>query len=162
MVRLLLFFAILFLGYCLGRIHQLVRLFPRIKELERLSDKHLMLFLMMNDWVRLSIMSKTVKEYFKRNGYTSVAIYGMSYVGETLNMELAGSDIKVLYAIDRNTEACNSLEVLNPEDDLPPVDIVVVTAIQSFESIRDSLVDRVKCPVVSLDDIVYENYIYRC
>ena len=38
------------------------------------------------------------------NVYKEIAIYGMSYLGERLADELAGSDITVKYAIDRNAD----------------------------------------------------------
>ena len=39
---------------------------------------------------------------------------------------------------------------------LAPVDVIVVTAISYFDEIEEKLSERVDCPVVSLEDIVYE------
>ena len=53
-----------------------------------LAEKHLALFLMMNQWVKVKQEGKNLSCYFEKNGYKKIAIYGMSYAGETLLEEL--------------------------------------------------------------------------
>ncbi len=67
-----------------------------------MSDKHLALFLMMNQWVRVKQEGKNLSSYFEENGYHKIAVYGMSYAGETLVNELEGTNIEVAYGIDQN------------------------------------------------------------
>lgn len=45
-----------------------------------------------------------MKDYFLRNGYKKITIYGMRYVGETLLDELKNSEINVVYGIDKNAD----------------------------------------------------------
>lgn len=58
------------------------------KEAQGMSKKHLSLFLMMNQWVRIKQEGKNLSSYFEKNGYKNIAVYGMSYAGETLIEEL--------------------------------------------------------------------------
>ena len=41
-------------------------------------------------------------------------------------------------------------------DDLPETDVIVVTAIYFYEEIREELSQLVDCPIISLEDVVYE------
>ena len=120
-------------------------------------DKHLNLFLMMSQWVKVKQEGKNLSEYFEKNGYQKIAIYGMSYAGETLVNELKGTKTEVAYGIDRNADSIYSdLEIVSMEDDLAVVDSVVVTAITFFDEIEEQLLQKMDCPILSLEDILYE------
>ena len=49
-----------------------------IKKSKNLSDKHLALFFMMNQWVKIKQEGKNIVSYFERTSYKKIAIYGMS------------------------------------------------------------------------------------
>ena len=124
---------------------------------EKMSEKHLALYLMMNQWVKVKQEGKSLSEYFERNGYRRIAVYGMSYAGETLVEELEGTGIEVSYGIDQRAESLYvNLEVVTMEEELKEVDAVVVTAVTYYEEILERLGERVSCPVLSLEDILYE------
>lgn len=128
-----------------------------ISKWKEMSDKHLALFLLMNQWVKVRQENKVLSTYFVEKKFKNIAIYGMNYVGQTLNDELKNTDVKVLYGIDRNAEAIYSdIDVLTMEDDLEDVDVIVVTAITYFEEIKKELQKKIKCPIVSLEEILYE------
>lgn len=130
------------------------------KELENkhtMSEKHLSLFLLMNQWVKVKQKGKNVADYLEEKGYKKVAVYGMSYVGETLLAELENTDVEVAYGIDRSMSgAAVNLMVVSPDNDLDEVDAIVVTAITFFEEIKEGLEKKVKCPIISIEDILYE------
>ncbi len=46
--------------------------------------------------------------------------------------------------------------MISPEDELPDVDAVIVTAITFFDEIEEKLTEKISCPVLSLEDILYE------
>ena len=48
------------------------------------------------------------------------------------------------------------MDVLTPDDDLPEVDLIVVTPVHYFDEIEEMLADKVDCPVISIEDVVYE------
>lgn len=126
-------------------------------EAKAYSSKCVHLFQMMNKWVKVKQEGKNLSLYFEKEGYKKIAIYGMSYVGETLLDELKDADIQVAYGIDqRADEIYTDLEVFTMEDDLEEVDAVVVTAITFFAEIEEKLTDKVDCRIISLEDILYE------
>ena len=128
-----------------------------LSKTNNLSDKHLALFLMMNQWVKVKQEGKKLSEYFETNGYKKIAIYGMSYAGETLLDELRESEIEVVYGIDNRADSIYlDLDIVTMEDTLEEVDAVVVTAITYFEEIAEKIEKKLECPVISLEDILYE------
>lgn len=128
-----------------------------ISKHQKLSDKHMGLFLLMNQWVKINQEGKRIADYFVENNYYSIAVYGMSYVGETLVNELKDSEVKVLYGIDKAADNIYSeLDIVSPEDKMCEVDAVVVTSIAFFDEIEEQLRKRINCPIISLEDIVYE------
>lgn len=129
----------------------------RIKENRQLADKHLMIMKVYDEWLRVKQEGKSFVGYFEKKGYRNIAIYGMSYLGESLVRELQNSDIKVQYGIDKNAENMySSVEVVTLSNDLPKVDAIVVTAVYFYDEIEEELESLVDCPVISLEDIVYE------
>lgn len=128
-----------------------------IEKYKNMSDKHLSLFLLMNQWVKIKQEEKKVSLYLKKKSYKKIAIYGMSYVGETLLNELRADGVQIAYAIDRQAEGIYaSLPVVSPEDILEEVDAIVVTAVTFYEDIKDILSKKLNCPIISLEDILYE------
>ncbi|MCI8374274.1 MAG: hypothetical protein HFI29_02390 [Lachnospiraceae bacterium] len=124
---------------------------------KRLSDKHLALFLMMNQWVKVKQEGKHLTEYFEKNGYKKIAIYGMSYAGETLLDELKDTNVVVAYGIDENADKIYlDVDIVTLEERVEAVDVVVVTAITFFDEIEKKLMERLECPIVSLEDILFE------
>ena len=75
------------------------------KIVQQMSNKHLSLFLMMNQWV------------------------------------------KVKHA---------DVDIVSMDDNLETVDAVVVTAITFFDEIEEQLSAKMDCPILSLEDILYE------
>ena len=121
------------------------------------SEKHFAMFLMMNRWVQVRQRGKSPADYLKEQNYRTVAIYGMSYIGERLLEELKDSEIKAAYGIDRNAESLYAdIEIVTPEEALEEVDAVIVTSIFFMDEIRRDLSGKISCPIVSLEDILYE------
>lgn len=79
----------------------------------------------------------------------------MSYAGERLVEELGASDITVDYVIDQNVSS-NDCKTYKMNEELPCVDAIIVTAITYFDEIESALSEKVDCPIISLEDIIYE------
>lgn len=95
----------------------------KVNEKQQLADKHLALFLMMNQWVKVKQDGKNLASYFEENGYKKIAVYGMSYAGETLVDELRGSNIQVAYGIDRKADNIYAdIDIVTMDDVLEKVD----------------------------------------
>lgn len=149
------------LGVALGGIGGAVAtenyMAKKVKGWKNLSDKHLALFLLMNEWMKIKQEGKSIVKYFEQNNYKSVAVYGLSYIGERVLDELKDSGIEIKYAIDRNADSIYAdIDLYSIEDELPDVDVVVVTAVYFYDEIYNNLVDKVSCPIVSLEDVLYE------
>lgn len=121
-------------------------------------DKFKGYYNMLNQWLIIKQEGKNLSEYFKKNNYNSVAIYGMGEMGNRLYDELKGSEINVKYAVDKNAASTYSeLEVFDPDDcEYEKVDCIVVTATFAFDEISEKLEDEVSFPIISLEDVVYE------
>lgn len=129
----------------------------KINYKQQMANKHLALFLMMNQWVKVKQQGKNLTAYFERNDFKKIAIYGMSYAGETLVEELRGSNVEVAYGIDQKADTIYAdIDIVSMEGELDEVDAIVVTAITFFDEIEEKLSEKVSCPIISLEDILYE------
>ena len=98
-----------------------------------------------------------IEDYFKEKGIKTIAIYGMGELGVLLYNELKDStDIQVLYGIDQSGVcAIDDLDVYYPEDDLPDVDLVIVTPISYMDEIVSKLKGSLDCKFASIRDVMY-------
>lgn len=128
-----------------------------IDEKSKKVDKFKTYYNMLNEWLMIKQEGKSLEKYFINNGYQTIAIYGMGEMGNRLYDELKNSEIKVKYAIDKEASSTYSeIEVIEMEDELPEVDAVVVTAVFAFEDIEEKLQEVVECPIISLEDVIFE------
>ena len=111
---------------------------------------------MMNQWVKVKQEGKTLASYFEKYGYKKIAVYGMSYAGETLVNELKDSEIEVMCGIDQKQGIYSVIDVFSPNEPLPNMDAIVVTAITFMDEIEIMLRCKVTCSTISLEDILYE------
>ncbi len=111
----------------------------------------------LNKWLAVKQAGRSFVEYFEKNQYKTIAIYGMKELGQRLYDELKDSDIKVEYGIDKYADRIYAeVDIVTPDDDLPEVDVIVVTAIHYFDEIEAMLEEKVDYPIISLEDIIYE------
>lgn len=128
-----------------------------INRWKELAEKNRGLFLLMDQWVKVKQEGKKLEEYFIKNDYKKIAVYGMSYVGVRLVKELENSEIEIAYGIDRNAANIYSqIKLLTVEDELPDVDAVIVTLVGGYDKVFDMLISRLGCPIIALEDIVNE------
>lgn len=110
----------------------------------------------LNQWLDLRQGNITLYSYFDKRGYKKIGIYGMRELGQRLYYELKDTDVK-LYLIDKAADRiCFEEDIVAPSDGIPEADVIVVTAAYHFESIQKKLKEIVKCPVVSIQEIVNE------
>lgn len=112
---------------------------------------------LLNHWLELKNEGKSTASYFEEMGYRHIAVYGMAELGNRLMEDLEDSSVQIDYGIDRDISCSIARidEVYYPEDDLPETDIIVVTPYSMFEEIKELLEKKVKCPVVSLEEVVW-------
>lgn len=129
----------------------------KCKKAEGMSQKHFNMFMLMNRWVRTKQEGKSIAGYLEERKLRKVAIYGLSYVGQRLKDELRGSGIEVVFGIDQRADALYSdVDIVTMDGDFQDVDAVIVTAVTSYNEIEEKLRKKVRCVVLSLEDILYE------
>ena len=78
----------------------------------------------------------------------------MKSIGERLYVELMDSDIEVVCVIDQGKNVLGDFLLLSPDDDIPPIDLLVVTADYYFNDIKAKMEKRVSCPIISLSGLL--------
>lgn len=127
----------------------------RAKE-ERLN-KFIKYFALLDRWLWLKLQKKNICTFFEKRGYKKIAIYGMGEIGNRLYEDLTRfSDITVVYAIDKVREEHPTLPIYKIEDELPEVDVVIVSTNNIFNQVSDILKDKVAMPVISIDDVIFD------
>lgn len=111
----------------------------------------------LNQWIVLQHEGKKIEDYFTKKQYSKIAIYGMGEIGNRLYEELKDTEIEVKYAIDKNAgSAYAQLEVYSLEEEFEDVDAIIVTTAFAFEEIKEKLEKKISCPIISLEDVVFE------
>lgn len=142
--------GVTFSTYIVGK-----NMLKKIEKVRLTSDKHLALFMLMVQWFKVKQKGKNVADFLKEEGYRNIAIYGMSCTGKLLIEELENTCINVLYGIDRNANSIvSTIDVVSIDDNLKIVDAIIVTAITFYDEIYKELSKKVKCPIISLEDIL--------
>lgn len=119
------------------------------------SDKFNKMFHLMDDWINKKIQGKKIEDYLVSKNYRNIAIYGMSYIGQTLVNELENTEICIKYGIDRDAAVCwNEFPIIEPQDVTEEVDVIIVTAISFFNEIKNTLQNNVRCPIISIEEII--------
>lgn len=130
----------------------------KLKNVQNMSDKHLMLFLLMNEWVKAKQENKSIEEYLICAGYHSVAVYGMSYAGQRLCDELDNCNVTIKYCIDqRGSGNYKGHNIVPLSEKCEYVDVVIVTPIFYYEEIKNEILKVFPdFSVLSLEEIIYD------
>ena len=121
----------------------------------RYSDKHLALYLLAIKWVTLKQAGKSIEDYLLDKGCRSIAIYGMSYMGEAIYHELQGSDIVVLYGIDQKADQiCTNLKVYHPCEAEKIVDLIINSTTLKNQIISEGIKKLQNIPMLSIEEIL--------
>ena len=116
-------------------------------------------YLVLNEWLEIKNKGYSLVEYFNRKSIRSVAVYGAKELGIHLIDELIGTEITVAYVIDKNLDRekyIKNIMILSPEEDLPDIDAIVVTAIHYYADIEEVLSRKTNVPIINLQDLIYE------
>lgn len=130
----------------------------QIKHLRALSEKYLMWVRLYDIWMMDDERGRTIENYLIARGSRDVAIYGMSYLGVRLCRRLKQSGIiNVEYALDINPQIyLPDVKIYYPGSEKRNVDSVIVTAIYSFDAIKDRLLQSGYKHVYAIDEILYD------
>lgn len=122
-----------------------------------IKNKYELIAYCLDSWMSLKERGINPADYLKRFHYNVIAIYGVGILGKHLLYELERSDIKIAYIIDQRAELeYPQAEVRSVHDKLDMVDAVVVTALADFDSIYETLKQKLRCPVFSIAELINE------
>lgn len=134
-----------------------IKMTKRIKRWYRIAVKNELLFRVAARWAEMESSGKKISDYIIQRGYKKVAIYGYGTLGEHLYAVLSKSDVGVACVIDRKAdEKINLIEICKPDEIHQNFDAIIVTAIGNYDEIKEEMETKVSCPIISLEDLVYE------
>ena len=143
-------------GAAAGAIYVGVQEEKRLDKMEDNLAKSVCFYKLLVQWLDLKQQGINLKEFFEFNGYKSVAVYGMKELGERFLDELKDTGIEVKYVVDRSKDmVVTDLPKYTPDEELPEVDVMVVTAVYYYSDIAEEMEEKVTFPIVSLEDVVY-------
>ena len=120
----------------------------------RTADKNYKLYQTSIKWLRLKQSGKQISQYLSQKGCHTVAIYGMSYMGQTLADELADGKVKALYGIDQNAGNQKwTIKIYKPSDKIKPVDLIINTTTIDNSIILHGMAKK-NIPMVAFDELI--------
>lgn len=110
----------------------------------------------LDQWLRIKEDNKSLVSYFEKNGYKNIAIYGIGILGRHLITELEQDDnINIVYGIDRRKkESEYKFPIVWLDQELPKVDLIVVTVIHDYEPVSKDIHSQYSGKIVSLKEII--------
>lgn len=127
----------------------------QMQELSMQNQKNQLAFLWSTRWIQAIQKGFSIKDYLLKNEVNSVAIYGMAQLGCRVFDELENSKITIKYVMDRNnTEASRIINMVNPNEDLPEVDAIIVTVLSQEKELIRWLEKRCTYKVFGLSQII--------
>lgn len=104
------------------------------------NNKMQIYFEILDKWMSMEENGCKIQDYFAKKRWFHIAIYGKGKIGRHLYTKLKDTPINVDYFIDRNSNTPElDIETINPGEQLPFVDVIVVTPVIEFERIKNSL-----------------------
>ncbi len=121
-------------------------------------------FRIYDDWIRMVRKGHSIKGFLKKNGYETIAIYGMGLIGRQLYEDLNDSEYEtVAYCIDKNASQImiNGVEIITVNEveiQDKAVDAVIVTPVNYFYDIEKELLRYYKgVDILSVRDVIWSN-----
>lgn len=106
-------------------------------------------------WLQARQKGITLGDYFMRFNIRTVAIYGMGQMGCRVYDELEKTEIQVKYVMDRRLDQLTRItELVNPENELPEVDAIIVTVLSQERELVDWLKQKCDYEVLGLSQII--------
>ena len=125
-----------------------------INKIENDYQKMRLYYYIFNMWLDMKQQGKKLGEYMEKKGYKRVAIYGMKELGERLFIELRDAGIEVVCVIDSNKNVLGNFTLISPDDEIPSVDLLIITADYYYAEIEKKMREKVDCPILSASGLL--------
>lgn len=141
------------IGNISGRRNLLRRLNGKDKELKKQHN----IARMYDMWLLARDKGRNIEELLKEDKIRTVAIFGLSMLGFRLWKELEESDIHVVYGIESNERiTIPDLKIYRGiYDDIEKPDAVIVTAMTTYDEIKERLYEAGYKNIFCLDELLY-------
>ena len=129
----------------------------KLRKIEGRCAKFRKFYSTFNKWMNLEIGGRSYVRYLQYNHYERILIYGAKEMGILLYDELRKNGVEVAGIIDRYADYMSpdvDTVLYMPGDELPEADLMVVTAVSSYEEIKKDMEGRVQCPILSLVELL--------
>ena len=129
------------------------------------KEKYAYVYPVLNDWLRLKIEEKEIKEFFIRNHINKIAVYGVGDLGEIFYSDIKNKGIEISYFVDQRwqqyPDGIDGIPVIGLNDigKQKAVDAIIVAPVFYFNSIVDALVEA-GCDleqIISLSSVIKES-----
>lgn len=120
--------------------------------INRQVKKHLQ-YAELEELLRSAVKKRGIlNRYFLRKQYKKVAIYGYGIFGKKLLVLLKDTCVEIPYVIDQNAEVIDSekLKIVTLKEELGEVDLIIVTTVWIYDSIKEELGKKVPYEIVSM------------
>lgn len=111
-------------------------------------------------WDLVEREGKDIKDYLERKGYHSVAVYGLTTIGENLISYLNQKGIAVKYAIDKRAKYAPSKLYPCPiymlKDELSEVDVMLISYYSKVDDVIDMIKEKINVPCIPYRKMVEE------
>lgn len=109
----------------------------------------------MDQWLLLKEENIQISDLLEDRNIHRVIIYGMGMIGKHLVRDLAGSNIKIVCAIDRQEMREEiGFPVINVDDIIPEADAVIVTPSYDYTNIKKNLEEKGLKNIISIETIL--------
>lgn len=127
--------------------------------LQKDLNKYRTYFRILDRWFVINEKGKTIADFFVRNGFETVLIYGYTSLADHMIYALKDSGVQVLGYIDRRDGLKNTqIPIYNLERGFPIADVIVVTPTYDFEMIRKVLAEKIDSTIVSIEEVIDSVY----
>ncbi len=143
-------------GFIVGILVGYVVFFALTLEIRKDIQKLKFFYRLLVRWMLIKVNDKEIYSFFYERHMKKIIIYGMKELGEILYADLKHADLDIVQIIDRDADKMYvdaDMHVSYPDDLLENADVIVVTAVTEFDSIKDNLSKKTKTSIVSLSQI---------
>lgn len=123
---------------------------------KEMADKNYCIIRLLSRILEIKQKGMSLENFFQKNGYKRIAIYGMGFLGQRLYDEFMDSSIEMVGAIDRNSniklDKCQIYQSVHEMKEEP--DVVVVTAITYYNEIKEEIQKESSVLVISMEDVI--------
>lgn len=111
----------------------------------------------LDQWLTLTEKGIRIDSILLKHGYHKIAVYGMGTMALHFIKALENSNVTIEYIIDPVTNYYTNIKIVADTTASDPVDAIIYTnPNENIENLQE-ISNRLKCDVVSLADVIFDN-----